>query len=799
MLQDIRYGIRMLLKTPAFTLLALVTLALGIGANTGIFTVLNAVLLKPLPFLKPDQILQIQENHSNAIDLNVTGANFRDLRDETRVFSEIAALRVFPVNLSTREMPEAINVARVSAEFFSLLRVQPLLGRSFTREDFQPHAEAAVVLSYGLWQRRFGAKPDVLGTPVLLHGEPCRVVGVMPRDFAFPSSVDAWAPLTANTDLQQNRRAHLFTVLARLKPGVSLAQARSDLQSVAHQIENQNPGVDDAGLLFTADGLHHRMTAGVRPALMILLGAVGFVLLIACANVANLMLARGSSRERELAIRAALGANRQQLVRQVFVESFLLGFFGTAVGTLLGYWAIKLLIAAHSEAIPVPATISFDWRIIGFIIVISIIAVLLFGTLPALRLSRVDVQNVLSQRGRTLAGGIRKGLRGALAISQVSLGLVLFIGAGLLFKSFIRVIEIDPGYDPSNLLTMSIALPDRGYPNFQQQVDFFQKLLDLVKVVPGVSSVAASNALPFRGTPDTDLEIPGLKSAPGEEPSAEILTATPEFFRTMKIPIIQGRVFNERDVAGAPVVLVINQSMARRFWPGENPLGKRVTMKDWGEPLTGEVIGVVGDIRQDALDAQIAPAIYYSLAQFDRGTLSTYLVIRTASKSIELTSAIRMQVSAIDKTVPISEVSSMEDLLSGSVERRRFILFLLGAFAAIALSLSLVGIYGVVAYSVSQRTQEFGVRLALGAQRHEVAGMVLLEALRLAAVGLLLGVAAALILTRVLSSLLFKVGTTDPFTFITAILVFGTVALLASYVPARRVARSDPMMALRYE
>ena len=799
MLENIRYAIRVLVKTPTFTVLALVTLAIGIGANTAIFTLLNAALLKPLPFLNPGQILQIQERHSSAADLNITGANFRDLHDESQAFSEVAAYRVFPANLSTTDIPEAINVARVSADFFSLLGVRPLLGGGFTSDDFHSHAQEAVVLSYGLWQRRFRARRDVLRTPVMLYGEPCRVAGVMPRDFAFPSSVDAWAPLTADTALPENRRAHLFTVLARVKPGISFEQAQSDLRSAARRIEDQSPGVDDPGLVFTADRLHHQMTTGVRPALMILLGAVGFVLLIACANVANLMLARGSSQQRELAIRAALGASRRRLILQLLAESSLLGVLGATAGTLLGYWAVKLLTSAQAEAIPVPQTISMDWRMVGFIVLISVTSILSFGTLPALRQSRVVVQNALSHAGRTLTGGMRKDLRWTLATSQISLGLVLLIGAGLLVKSFIRVLEIDPGYDPSSMLTMSVALPERGYPNFQQQVNFFQKLLDQVKVVPGVLSVAASNALPFRGTPETDLEIPGFRGQPGAEPSAEILTATPEFFHTMKIPVLEGRVFNERDVAGAPVVLVINQTMARDFWPDENPLGKRITMKDWGEPLNGEVVGVVGDVRQDALDAPIIPAIYYSFAQFDRGTLSTYLIIRTALHPSALTNAIQSNVWEIDKTLPLSEVASMEDVLSGSLQRRRFILFLLASFAAIALSLSLIGIYGVVAYSVSQRTREFGVRLALGAQHSEVVAMVVLEALKLAVVGLLAGVAAALILTRVLRSLLFQVGITDPFTFLIAIFVFVAMTALASYVPARRVTKTDPMVALRDE
>jgi len=799
MLQNIRYAIRVLVRTPTFTALALVTLALGIGTNTAIFTLLNAALLKPLPFLNPDQILQIQESHSSGADLNITGANFRDLHEDSRAFSEVAAYRIFPANLSTKDIPEAINVARVSADFFPLLRVPTLLGDGFTSEDFHSHASEAIVLSYGLWQRRFGARRDVLGTLVLLHGEPCRVAGVMPRDFAFPSSVGAWAPLTTDTALPQNRRAHLFTVLARMKYGISFEQAQSDLRSAARQIEDQNPGVDDPDLVFTADQLHHRMTTSVRPMLTILLGAVGFVLLIACANVANLIMARGSSQQRQLAIRAALGASRRRIVLQLLVESSVLGVLGAAAGTLLGYWAVKLLTSVQAEAIPVPETISIDWRMVGFIVLISVISILLFGTLPALRQSRVVVQNALSQGGRTLSGGMRKGLRSALATSQISLGLVLLIGAGLLVRSFIRVIETDPGYDPSNVLTMSVALPERVYPNFQQQVDFFQELLGRAKTIPGVLSVAASNALPFRGTPNTDIEILGLKGQTGAEASAEILTATPEFFLTIKIPVLHGRVFDERDVVGAPIVLVINQTLARRFWPDESPLGKQITMKDWGEPLTGEVVGVVGDVRQDALDAPTVPAIYYSFAQFDRGTLSTYLMIRSALRPSALTNAIQSKVWEVDKTLPLSEVANMEDELSGSLEHRRFILFLLATFAAIALLLSLIGIYGVVAYSVSQRTQEFGIRLALGAQYHEVVAMVVLEALKLAAVGLLIGVAAALSLTRVLRSLLFQVGTTDPMTFLIAISFFVAVTALASYIPARRITKTDPMVALRNE
>jgi putative ABC transport system permease protein len=798
LLQDLRHAFRMLRKAPGFTAVAVMTLALGIGANTAIFSVVNTVLFHPLPLRNPGQIVRLQEYHQHPA--NVTGATFRDVRERNRVFSQVAAYRIFSQNLSDTwhaVPPEQIDAAFVSQDFLPLLGVTPFLGPGFTQEQFRENAEKVVILSYGLWQHHFGSDREILGKTITLHGEPHRVAGVMPMGFSFPQAVQAWAPLTEDMAFPQNRRSHLFTTLARVKAGVARGVVDTDLQAISIQIQQENHDIDP-GFTFRAERLQDNLVSNVRPTLLILLGAVAFVLLIACANIANLLLSRSVARQKEIAVRAALGATRFRLARQLLTESALLGLLGGATGYLLGLWSVKVICAAYPGAVPGLTTPVIDLQVLVFVFTMSLLASILFGSIPAMQSSGLNLQVQLGEGGRNTVSVSHQRFRSFLVISEVALAMMLLAGAGLLVRSFILLQRVDPGFDSSHLAVIRLSLPDSRYPELPERAEFVNSVLERVRALAGVQSVAAAGTLPFDPAPDTDLELEGHVYEPGNEPDAEILTASPEYFRTMGIRLLAGRTFSPQDIPGSPTALVINQTMARRFWPGESPLGKRVVMKDWGPPLPGEIVGVVSDVKQDSLETDTQPAIYYSFAQFSQGTLTTYVLVRCAQDVPSLAAAIRTQIWSVDRDQPVS-VLPMDQIVAGSLERRRFVLMLLGNFAALALLLSVVGIYGVIAYSVGQRTREFGIRVALGARQDQLLLMVLSESVRTLAIGLTIGVAGALTVTRLVRSLLFGIGPTDPLTLSLMAAILLLAALIASYVPARRAVKIDPMVVLRDE
>ena len=788
----------MLRKAPGFTAVAVITLALGIGANTAIFSVVNAVLLNPLPLHQPGQIVRLQELHQRS--MNVTGATFRDVRERSRVFSQVAAYRIFFQNLSdTRQAapPEQIDTAFVSQDFFPLLAITPFLGTGFTADQFHKNAGGVVVLSYGLWQHHFGSDRDIVGQMITLHGEPRLVVGVMPMGFSFPEAVQAWASLTDDRAFPENRRAHLFTTLARVKPGVSMETVQADLQAISAQVQQENHNVDP-GFTFHAQRLQDNLVSSVRPALLILMSAVGFVLLIACANVANLLLTRAVARRKEVAIRSALGASRFRLARQLLTESVLLGLLGGTAGYLLGMWAVKILYAAYPGAIPRLAAPTFNLPVLLVVFAISMLTSVLSGSIPALQPAPLNLQAQLAEGSRSSGSARHQRARSFLVITEVALAMMLLAAAGLLIRSFTLLQRVDPGFDSSHLAVVRLSLPDSRYPELPERTQFVNSVLERLHGLPGVQAVAASGTLPFDPVPETDVELEGHVYEPENEPSAEILTVSPEYFGTMGIRLLAGRTITAQDTSGHPTALVINQTMAQRFWPGESALGKRVVMKDWGPPLPGQIVGVVSDVKQDSLETDTQPAIYYSFAQFSPGTLTTYLIARSALDPLRLAPAIRDHIWSIDRDQPVS-VLAMDQIVAGSLERRRFVLTVLGTFAALALLLAVVGIYGVIAYSVGQQTHEFGIRMALGAQRYQLLLMVLRQTVRKLAVGLAIGIGGALILTRLMASLLFGVSATDPTTFFLAAALLLFAALVASFIPARRAATVNPMAALRNE
>jgi predicted permease len=798
MLQDVGYAFRMLRRAPGFTAVAVITLALGIGANTAIFSVVNAVLFRPLPLRQPGQIVRLQEYHQDP--RNVTGATFVDVRERNRVFSQVADYRIFTRNLSdTRQAapPEQVDVAYVSEDFLPLLGVRPFLGAGFTPDQFRENAGAVVILSYGLWQHHFGSDRNIVGKMITLHGEPHVVAGVMPMGFSFPEQIQAWAPLTDDMAFPQNRRSHLFTTLARVRTGISMDAVRADLQVISAQVQQENRNVDP-GFTLSSERLQDNLVSSVRPTLLILMSAVAFVLLIACANVANLLLSRALVREKEIAVRAALGASRFRLVRQLLTESALLGLLGGAVGCLLGLASVRALYTAYPGAIPGLTAPTINVQVLLFVFAVSLLASTLFGSIPAFQSSGLNLHVQLVEGGRSTASARRQRIGSLLVISEVALAMVLLAAAGLLIRSFILLQRVDPGFDRSHLAVVRLSLSGPRYAEVPQRTQFVTSVLDHLRAQPGVQAVAAAGTLPFDLVPDTDVELEGHAYEPGNEADAEILTATPEYFRTMGIRLLAGRTFTPQDIPGSPTALVVNQTMAQRFWPGGTALGKRVIMKDWGPPLPGEIVGVVSDVKQDSLETNTQPAIYYSFAQFSQGTLTTYLLVRTVPDPLSLAAAIRDQIWSVDRDQPVSVVL-MDQIVSGSLERRRFVLMLLGTFAGLALLLAMVGIYGVLSYSVGQRTREFGIRMALGAQQYQLLLMVLNQSVRRLIVGLTVGVAGALAVTRLMGSLLFGIGPTDALTFSLMAAILLLVALIASYIPARRVAKVDPMLALRNE
>ena len=797
--KDIRYGVRSLLKRPGFTAIALVTLALGIGANSAMFSAVNAVLLRPLPFPESEQIVSLDGvNPSKGItQSNMSVPDFADWQNQNQVFERMAGFVSGGALLVSGDETERVRGTGVSADFFPLFRTNAFKGRTLEPDDSQKGREPVVVLSHGLWQRRFGADPNVVGTTVLLSGKNTTVVGVMTPGFDYPTQSELWVPFPIDAASERRDNRYL-SVVTRLKQGVSLAQAQAEMDTINLRLA-QAYNETNSGWTVMLTNLRERLVGGMRSSLLVLLGAVAFVLLIACANVANLLLARATARQKEIAVRTALGASRWRIVRQLLTESLLLSIVGGAIGLLVSVWLTKLLIALSPPNTPRFDEIAPNARVLAFTLALTVITGLVFGLAPALQVSRPDLNEGLKEGLRSGASGHRNRLRSLLMVSEIALSFMLLVGAGLLIKSFIRLREVSPGFNPDQVLAVRVSLPSAKYPQGEPRVQLLHQAIERLSLLPGVQSAGAVLSLPLGG--DTfnvgrGYIREGRPATPEEADGAAYLAATPDYFRTLQIPVVNGRAFTAQDTEKTPKVLIVNETMARHLWPGESPIGRRITI--WrDEKFPREIVGVVGDTKR-SLDADPGQQMYVPYAQ-DSGWTGMSLVIRTRGDPTNVTAAMRSELRSLDKGIPVFNVRTMNDVLATSVAPRRTPMLLLSAFAGVALLLAMIGIYGVTAYYVTQRTQEIGIRMALGAQISDVLKLVLRSGMVLALIGIGAGLVGAFALTRMLTTLLFGINPTDGVTFVTVSVCLLITALIACYLPARRATKVDPLVALRYE
>ena len=804
LLRDVRYGARVLFKSPGFTVVAVIALALGIGANSAIFSTVNAVLLRPLPYNDPERLVEIWEHRplqQGRERTVVSPAEFIAWREQVESFEQIAAINYVLHNLIGSGEPEQIQSLQVSASLFPMLGVKPIAGRPFLEEEDRPDHNRVVVISYGLWQRRFAGDPDLVNQQINLDGNKFTVVGVMPQDFHFPPLIDIWEPIAFTPDARNNSGNHFLEIFGRVKPGVSIDQAQAEMTTIASGIEQAHPETN-RGHQIRLVGLHEQIVGDARTALLMLMGAVAFVLLIACANVANLLLARAAARHKEMAIRAALGASRWRIVRQLLAESLLLSSAGGALGLLLAWWGIDVLVALSPDGTARLGEIKLDSTVFGFTLLISLATGVLFGLTPALQSSRPDLNEVLKEGSRGSTDGVRRArMRNLLVVFEVALTLVLMAGAGLMLKSFYRLSHVNPGFNASNLLTMEITLPDTKYPKRPEILAFYDRLLQQVGTVPEVQAVAAVDVLPLSGNnSSTTVTIEGQPPAPpGERPNANRRSITPDYFRAMGMSLLEGRAFTANDTEQATRVTIVNETMARKFWPGQDVLGKRfkIGAPDRNTNPWLEIVGIVADIKHTSLDEEARQEMYLPCAQSPVRGMT--LVARTSTDPLDMAAVLRNQVLAVDPDQPVGSVASMEQLRDRSLAPRRFSMLLLAVFAAVAVILAAVGIYGVISYSVVQRTHEIGIRMALGAQTGDVLKQVVGKGMSMVLIGVAIGIGAAIGLTHLISRLLYEVSPTDATTYVVISLVLAGVALGACFVPARRAARLDPLVALKYE
>ena len=810
-LQDVRYGARMLARNKGFTAVAVLTLALGIGANTAIFSVVNELLLRPLPYRDAERLAMLWEVTPEGRRQNTTSrANFAAWREQSRSFEGMAAFSDQRVNLTGGGEPEEVSVQFATPELFRVLGVEPALGRALVEEDARA-GSAGVVLSHGLWQRRFGGDPQIIGKPVTLNGNPVTVVGVMPAGFQWHirhrsgtgRPAEVWAVLTMPKAGEEgaNWRGRFLSVVGRLKPGVSFEQADAELKTIEGRLGQDSPRFNK-GYGAEVIPLRDQFVGNVRPALWILLGAVGFVLLIACANVANLLLSRAAAREKEIALRTALGARRSRIVRQLLTESVLLALMGSLLGLALAWWGIKALVAISPRDLVNLQGVGLNLTVLAWTLVISLLTGIIFGLAPALEATRLDLNDSLKEGGKGAGGqsARSRGLRGALVVTEVALALVLLTSAGLMVKSFGRLRKIDTGFNTDNVLTMVLRLPAAKYKDDPQYVAFFRQALERIRALPGVRSAGMVNFLPLYGGlgSATGFTVKGRPAPPpGEGPSANVRVADGGYFGTMGIPLLRGRNFADFEDAEPRHVVLVSESLARTHFPGEEPLGKRITVFMSENPVPTEIVGVVGDVRYDSLTDQAEPTVYMPHPELTYEFMT--LVIRTSGEPAEMAPAVRRVISAIDPDQPVSDVRTMNQVMADTVARARFNTLLLGLFAGLATLLSAIGIFGVMNYSVTLRTREIGLRMALGAQPGRVLMLILRQGLLLTLVGIGIGLAGALALTRLMSSMLFGVDATDPATFAAIVALLALVSLVACYIPARRATRVDPLIALRYE
>jgi putative ABC transport system permease protein len=814
LIQDLRYALRMLRNSPGFTAVAILTLALGVGANTAIFSVIDSVLLRPLPYQDPDGIVMVWENDSQHPNPHntVSPPDFLDWQSRNSVFAEMSALFDQRVILTGNGVPQEVVVQDVSANFFSVLGVHPILGPGFTAENGKPGHDDVIVLSYGFWKERFASDPGIIGKPVVLNGHPQIVVGVAPQNFAWfikdgsftGAKPQMWTPFIFPASFSDRKGVGRFlTVVARLKPGATVPQAQSQMNTIAARIAEEYPdfnGYWGANVVSVRD----QISGDLRPALLLLFGAVAFVLLIACANVSSLLLARAATREREIAVRTAIGASRWRIARQLLTESVLLALIGGVIGMALAVWGTNLLLAASPENLLDLHSIPIDWRVLAFAGGSTLLAGLLFGMLPSYISAHSGISETLKEGGRGSSAGRQLSLaRGAFVVAQISLALVLLAGSGLLIRSFVRLVGVDPGFDASHLLTFKVSLPSSKYKTDAALLTFFRQLVTRVSHLPGVRSASMNSFPPFSGLGSaTGVHV---LSQPERSlmdlPVAAVRIIGADYFSTMQIPLRAGRTFNEQELTEERHVVIINQAFADQYLKGVNPLGQKavIYMKSLEESknTASEIIGVVGDVRQMGLDTPAEPTVYWPHPELVMSEMT--VVVRTENDPLTLVSAVRNELQQMDPEQPMAAIATMDQLLAGSLSRSRFTMLVLGVFAALALVLACVGIYGVIAYSVTQRIQEFGIRMALGANRHDVFRLVLGQGTRLTLLGIGLGIVAALIVTRLMATLLYGISATDPLTFAAVALLLALVALAACYIPARRATRVDPIVALRYE
>jgi putative ABC transport system permease protein len=809
LLQDIRYGARVLARHRGFTAVAVLTLALGIGANTAIFSVVNELLLRPLPFRDAERLVMLWEISSEGRHQNTTSrANFRAWSEQSTAFEGMAAFSDQRLNLTGDGDPEEVSTQFSTPELFRVLGVDPILGRGITQEDARPGAPDVAVLSYGLWQRRFGGDSRVVGKPIMLNGAPHIVIGVLPAGFQWHirkrsgtgRPAEVWTVLSMPTEGPATRGRFLSAV-ARLKPGVSLQQAEAEMKTIAARLEQDAP-MYNKGSSAEVIPLREQFVGNVRPALLILLGAVGFVLLIACANVANLMLARAAAREKEIALRTALGAHRLRIVRQLLTESLLLALLGSLLGLGLAWWGTKALVAISPRDLVNLQGVGINLTVLAWTMAVSLATGVIFGLAPALEATRLNLNDALKEGGKGAGGqGTRsRRLRSALVVAEVALALVLLVSAGLLVKSFARLRKIDAGFNTENVLTMVVRLPDGKYKEEQQMVAFFRQATERIGALPGVRSVGMVNFLPLYGGlgSNTGFSVEGRPVLPpGEGPGTNVRVSDPGYFSAMGIPLLRGRNFTDLEASEARHVVLISESLARQHFPGEDPIGKRISVEMFEKPNPTEIIGIVGDVRYDSLTDEAEPTVYFPHPELTYEFMT--LVIRTAGDPAEMAPAVRGELRAIDSDQPVSDVRTMNQVMADTVSRARFNTLLLGLFAGLATLLAAVGIYGVMNYSVTLRTHEIGIRMALGAQPGQVLLLILRQGLLLTLIGIGIGLGGALALTRLMSGLLFGVETTDLATFAAIVLLLAVVSLIACFIPARRATRVDPLIGLRYE
>jgi len=803
LLGDIRYALRNLLRRPGFTLIAVITLAVGIGANTAIFSAIHALLLKPLPFPELDRVVAIWDKFPSrgVMHNEVTVANYLDWQSQTQSFEQLALYRWWNANLTGIDPPERIQGFLVTANYLDALGMKPIMGRNFFAEENQPGKDAVAIITHSLWQRRFGGDPNILNKTITINSVVRTIVGVMPEHFNFPKGGEVYAPLSMTPELMKSRGSHGYYVVGRLKPGASIVSSQAEIDNIMARLEQQfpetNKGWGSTVFPIVADTVRLYDTA-----LWIMMAAVGFVLLIACANVANLMLARATGRQREIALRTALGASRWRIVRQLLTESVIVALIGGALGMLIGFWGIDALRAANpgdaARFAPGWYQLGINFPVLLFTLGLSVFSGIVFGLAPALQVSKPNLNDSLKEGSRQTSGSSHR-LRSSLVVLEVALSLMLLVGAGLLGRSFLALLKTDPGFNSDNVITMNLVLPVVKYKEESQRAAFYQDLVQRVKANPGVESAALVNYLPLGGANSSDSYlVEGLpEPAPGQEYDGRYRVATPDYFRTMGIPLVRGRGFTDQDKAGATPVVIVNETLARKHWPGGDAIGKRIRFYGPLERAPWlEIVGVVKDVKHE-LNIPIEPEYYLPHAQDSWSSM--VLVARTSVEPSSLAAALRQQVWAIDKDQPVFDVKTMQEVRSSSVALYSFSSVMLGIFAVVALLLASVGIYGVMAFAVTQRTQEIGIRMALGARTVDVLKLVVKHGMKLALLGMVIGLAGSWAITRFLEKMLVGVEPTDVLTFSAVSAFLLLAAFVACYLPARRATKVDPLVALRYE